>query len=260
MKDIYQHFRKEEKDKIDMFRSKFDIALRDYYSVLLDFLDPREVKIIESISGGYEDLNVHYYGGGNDERERVRAIIAPSMFEVTAEDFEITVYEMKYPDKFVTLSHRNVLGALMNVGVDRSKIGDVVVGDKIQFSICTPYKDLFKEEMEKVKRAPVNLIEISHDEFSSSKEAGQTKEVLSSSMRLDALLSKIIGEARAKSKERIDKGKLKVNHTLIEDPSFLLEVGDVVSVRHFGRFKVLDILGETKKGKHKIQVELFVGG
>lgn len=276
MKGIYQHFRPEEKDTIDMFNSKFEIASRDYFPVLLDFLDPRERLILESVSGGYDDVDVYYYGGGRvaggvddldaaggrlvgEERERMRALLVPSLLTFEVDDFEITVFDMRYPDKFVSLEHRNVLGAIMNVGVDRSKIGDIVIWDDIQFAIATPYKALFVEELERIKRAPVKLREVPVGEFVEMVDDGVSKRVLSSSMRLDTVLSNVVGEGRAKSRERVEKGKVKVNHIVVEDPSFVLEVGDVVSVRHYGRVKLVEWLGETKKDKHRLMVKVYSG-
>ena len=259
MKDVYQHFRPEEKDTIDLFKSKFEIASRDYFPLLLDFLDPRERLILESVSGGFDDIEIHYYGGGKvgEERERMRALLVPELLTHEMEDFEITVFDMQYPDKFVSLEHRNVLGAIMNVGVDRSKIGDVVIGDDIQFAVATPYVDLFYEELERIKRAPVKLKEIDVQTFSGSVDDGVAKNVMSSSMRLDTVLSNVIGEGRAKSRDRVEKGKIKVNHTLIEDPAFTVEVGDVISVRHFGRIAVSEHLGETKKNKHRLVMKIY---
>ena len=261
MKEIYQHFRPEEKDMIDMFNSKFEIASRDYFPVLLDFLDPRERMIVESISGAYDDIEVHYYGGGEngDVRERMRGLLVPVLLEFETSDFEITVFEMDYPDKFVSLEHRNILGAIMNVGVDRSKIGDIVTGEVIQFAVCTPYKELFAEELERIKRAPIKLNEIDNEAFLKPVDDGVNKSILSSSMRLDTILSNVLNEGRGKSRERVEKGKVKVNHTVIEDSAFNVELGDVISVRHFGRVVIEDHMGETRKEKHRLSVKVYSG-
>lgn len=261
MKDIYQHFRPEEKDMIDLFNSKFEIASRDYFPVLLDFLDPRERMIVESISGAYDDIDVHYYGGGvlGEVRERMRGLLVPSLLEFEIEDFDITIFEMDYPEKFVSLEHRNILGAIMNVGVDRSKIGDIVTGDAIQFAVCTPFKELFIDELERIKRAPIKLKEIDSEGFLKPVDDGVSKSILSSSMRLDTILSNALNEGRSKSRDRVEKGKIKVNHTVIEDSAFNVEVGDVISVRHFGRVVIEDYMGETRKEKHRLSVKVYSG-
>lgn len=260
MKEIYQHFRKEEHEKITMLNGKFETAERDYYPVLLDFLDPRERRITESIAGSYPDLRIEFYGGGGKSRERQRAMIIPELLGVEKEDFEILVYEIGYPTKFVTLNHRNVLGAVMNVGIDRSLIGDIVAGDRIQIAIARPYAPVFRQSLNKIKNAPVTLTEIPHESFMDAEDDARSVTILTSSFRLDTIVSEVINEGRAKSKARVEKGKIKVNHSIVTEPSFIMETGDIVSVRHFGRFYIDSLIAETRKGKYRLAVRLYREG
>ncbi|HBV23220.1 MAG TPA: hypothetical protein DEB42_05480 [Jeotgalicoccus sp.] len=255
MKGIYQHFRPEEREMLTLLNSKFEQASNNFYAVLTDFLNPREQKMIESLSGNYPDITVHYYGGGkNEERERLRAMLLPEYFEFSQDDFLVTVFEVSYPDKFVTLSHRNLLGAIMSIGVDRSIIGDIVNGDKIQFAVTEPFKELFKTELTKIKNAPLKLTEIPHQEFIDANVTMKPAAILSSSYRLDSIVSLVLKEGRAKSKERVEKEKVKVNHSIVDEPSFIIETGDIISVRGFGRFIVTEQIAETKKGKYRLEV------
>lgn len=255
MKGIMQHFRKEEHETLTLLNSKFETADRNYYAVVTDFLNPRERKMVESLSGLYPDIKVEYYGGGNnEERERMRALLAPEYIEATLDDFEVTVFDMSYPEKFVTLSHRNILGAIMNLGLDRGIIGDIIVGEKIQFAVSSPYKDLFINELTKIKNAPINLNEIPHQDFIDNELSVKHVSILSSSYRLDAIVSHVLKEGRAKSKERVQKEKVKVNHSIVDEPSFIIEAGDIISVRGFGRFIVSEQIAETKKGKYRVDV------
>ncbi|GAA3718489.1 RNA-binding protein [Salinicoccus jeotgali] len=259
MREVYQHFRKEEYEKITYFNGKFEIAARDYYPVLLDFLDPRERLIVESLSGRHPDLYVEFYGGPG-ERERQRAMIIPEFLEVTPEEFEIGIFEVDYPKKFVSLTHRNILGAIMNVGVDRSLIGDIVVSAHIQFAYAAPYRQVFEQGLERIKNAPVTLNDVPHAAFMEAVDEGKDKHMLVSSFRLDAIISEAVGEGRSKSKERVEKGRVKVNHTLTSNPAFLVESGDIISVRHFGRFKITSIIAETKKGKYRLMARIYRDG
>ena len=255
MKGVYQHFRPEEREMLTLLNSKFEQASNNFYAVLTDFLNPREQKMIESLSGQYPDISVHYYGGGkNSERERLRALLLPEYFVYTADDFEITVFEVSYPDKFVTLSHRNLLGAIMSIGVDRALIGDIVNGDKIQFAVTSPFADLFKRELTKIKNAPLKLTEVPHNDFIDAHVNTKAVSILSSSYRIDSIVSLVLKEGRAKSKERIKKEKVKVNHSIVDEPSFIIETGDIISVRGFGRFTVTEQIAETKKGKYRLEV------
>lgn len=258
MKEIFQHFRPEEKEKIIKFNSRFETAERDYYPVLLDFLDPREQSIVESLSGHYPDIKIEFYGGGETRRrERMRAMLIPEMLEVAHDDFEVMVLELEYPEKFVDLSHRNILGAIMNVGLERDLIGDIVIGETIQFAIARPYFQLFETELTMIKNAPVTLREVPHEQFSGIIDDGTEATLLISSFRLDTVTSEILKEGRAKAKNRIEKMKVKVNHTPVTDPAMVLEEGDIVSVRHFGRYKVTELLHETKKGKFRVKAKVY---
>lgn len=256
MKEIFQHFRPEEKETIIKLNSRFEIAERDYYPVLLDFLDPREQSIVNSLSGYYPDVKIEFYGGGAP-RERMRAMLIPEMLEVSKDDFEVMVLELDYPEKFVNLEHRNILGAIMSVGLDRNLIGDIVIGDSIQFAIAKPYFHIFETELTTIKNAPVILSEVPHAEFMDNVDDGVSETILISSFRLDTVTSDLLKEGRTKSKNRIEKGKVKVNHTVIQNPSFILETGDVVSVRHFGRYKIDEMLHETKKGKYRVKAKVY---
>lgn len=260
MKEIYQHFRKEEHDKITMLNGKFEIADRDYYPVLLDFLDPRERMIVKSIAGSFPNLRIEFYGGGNNEHERQRAMIIPELLEVTGDDFEVLVYEISYPEKFVTLNHRNVLGAVMNVGISRSLIGDIVVGKKIQIAVARPYAPMFSQTLDKIKNAPITLTEIPHESFMDVDDDGRPAAILASSFRLDTIISEVVNEGRTKSKTRVEKGKVKVNHSIVTEPSFIMEIGDIVSIRHFGRFRIDSLIAETRKGKYRLTVRMYRDG
>lgn len=258
MKEIFQHFRPEEKEKIIKFNSRFETAERDYYPVLLDFLDPREQRIVESLAGHYPDIRIEFYGGGETRgRERMRAMLVPEMLEVTPDDFEVMVLELEYPEKFVSLSHRNILGAIMNVGLDRNLIGDIAIGEKIQFAIVRPYFQIFETELTTIRNAPVTLREVPHEAFMDIIDDGTAETILISSFRLDTVTAEILKEGRAKAKNRIEKMKVKVNHTVVTNPAMVLEAGDVVSVRHFGRFKVTELLHETKKGKFRVKAKVY---
>jgi len=255
MKGIYQHFRPEERETLTLLNSKFEQASNNFYAVLTDFLNPREQKMVESLNGYFPDITVQFYGGGNNsQRERLRAILLPEYFEYTHDDFEITVFEVSYPDKFVTLSHRNLLGAIMSLGMERSIIGDIVNGEKTQFAVTAPFTELFKTELTRIKNAPLKLTEIPHSEFTDANVKMRPTTILSTSYRLDTVVSLVIKEGRTKSKERVEKEKVKVKHSIVDEPSFIIETGDIISVRGFGRFAVTEQIAQTKKGKYRLEV------
>ncbi|HJF22725.1 MULTISPECIES: RNA-binding protein [Mammaliicoccus] len=249
--DIYQHFRKEEREEIDLFINKCEIAERNYQHVLTDFLDPREQYILDTIVGSFEGLRVHYFGGGN-EAERKRAIIAPDYFNPEEEDFEIVLIELNYPTKFVTLTHRNILGTIMSLGIDRNQLGDIIVNEKIQFVLTKRFESYIMLELTKIKGAGIKLSSIPFQNMIQSNENWVTRDTTVSAMRLDVIVKHITNTSRALSKKLIEGKRVKVNHREIERVDFLVEENDLLSIKGYGRAKIVANNGESKKGKLRI--------
>src|SRR5699024_3027031 len=249
--DIYQHFRKEEREEIDLFINKCEIAERNYQHVLTDFLDPREQYILDTIVGSFEGLRDHYFGGGN-EAERKRAIIAPDYFTPEEEDFEIVLIELNYPTKFVTLTHRNILGTIMSLGIDRNQLGDIIVNEKIQFVLTKRFESYIMLELTKIKGAGIKLSSIPFQNMIQSNENWVTRDTTVSAMRLDVIVKHITNTSRALSKKLIEGKRVKVNHREIERVDFLVEENDLLSIKGYGRAKIVANNGESKKGKLRI--------
>jgi RNA-binding protein YlmH len=131
--NIYQHFRPEERDYIDQVLNWKDYVETHYTPKLTDFLDPREQHILKMLIGEHGEVNYKFFGG-SPEVERKRALIFPEYLTVNEEEFQISLFEILYPAKFVTIEHRQVLGTLMSLGLKRGKFGDILImDDKCQF-------------------------------------------------------------------------------------------------------------------------------
>lgn len=252
--DIYQHFRREEQDVITMLMDKAKQAERNYAPVLTHFLDPREQYILEVIVGSFDDLEVSF-NGGSAESERKRVIIAPEYYVPEAKDYELVLFEMEYPEKFATIDHRNVLGTLMSLSIERDQLGDIIVGDKIQFILTDTIKSYIISELKRIKGVPVKLHEVPLSDMIQSKEDWTIHQATVSAMRLDVVLKEMIRKSRSIAKQYIEKKRIKVNHTIIERPDFQLEHGDLLSIQGHGRARISEIGPKTKKDKLRIVYE-----
>ncbi|MBA1352734.1 MULTISPECIES: RNA-binding protein [Staphylococcus] len=248
--DIYQHFRKEEHELIDQLIDKCYRANEQFAPVLTSFLDPRGQYILNVIVGSFQDLEVTFYGGLFAERQR--AIIAPDYFQPEVEDFEIILFEIDYPQKFVTLQHQHVLGTIMSLGIERDQLGDIVVDESIQFTLTKQLESYIILELNKIKGATVKLNAIPIKDMIQSKENWHSFETTVSGLRLDVVLKEMIRKSRSISKQLIEKKRVKVNHTIIDSADFQLDKGDLLSIQGYGRAMVVDIGGKTKKDKTRI--------
>ncbi|MGX0082727.1 RNA-binding protein YlmH [Staphylococcus hominis] len=214
---------------------------------MTSFLDPRGQYILEVIVGSFEDMKVSYFGGQSAERKR--AIIAPSYFEPTEGDFEEVLIQINYPEKFVSIQHQHVLGTLMSLGIEREQVGDILVGDTIQFVLTKQLESYIMMELTKIKGATVKLDSIPFEDMIQSKENWNIHHSTVSALRLDVVLKEMIRKSRSIAKQLIEKKRVKVNHTLIDSPDFQLQNNDLLSIQGFGRAQIIDIGGKTKKEK-----------
>ncbi|MFB5194098.1 RNA-binding protein [Neobacillus sp. KR4-4] len=253
--NIYQHFRPEEREFIDQVLNWKNYVDTQYTPKLTDFLDPREQHILKMLIGENGDVKYKLFGGGTDV-ERKRALIFPDyLTSINHDEFQISLFNIHYPTKFVTIEHRQVLGTLMSLGLKRGKFGDIIIIDgNCQFYAAKDISDYILSNVETIGRAGVKLTETDIENALSTNEKLVESDLTISSLRLDTVISGIYHVSRQKSQLFIQQGLVKVNWTLIENPSFECGVGDMISVRGSGRAKILAIEGKTKKEKWRLNV------
>ncbi|WP_071459373.1 YlmH family RNA-binding protein [Bacillus massilinigeriensis] len=249
---IYQHFRPEERDFIDQVLGWKDYVESSYAPRLTDFLDPREQQIIKALIGTQSEVQLEFFGGYSDA-ERKRALLFLDYMEPGAGDFHLTLFELEYAKKFVTIEHRQVLGSLMSLGLKRGKFGDILVSDEqVQFVACQEVADYVKVQLDKVGNAGISLKELPLESAIAEKEEWNESAVTSSSLRLDTIVSTIYRISRQKSQLLVQQGRVKVNWKTSENPAFELAEGDIISIRGMGRTKIVTVEGKTKKDNWRI--------
>ncbi|MGV3466846.1 MAG: RNA-binding protein [Heyndrickxia sp.] len=254
MSNIYQHFRPDEKEFIDQVLNWQQFVEDSYSPKLTDFLDPRQIHIIKSIIGTHTQVKYREYGG-YDGAERKRVLLYPDYLIPQMTDFQISILEIDYPSKFITLSHRQVLGSLMSIGLRREKFGDILIQrDRIQIIIPTEMLHYIQMELKQIGKANIQLKEVSYHQLITSDEEWKEQSVTASSLRLDAILSSVYPMSRQKAQALIQHNLVKINWKEIEQVSFICEEGDVISARGYGRCKIITIEGQTKKDKWRLKV------
>lgn len=256
MEHIIQHFRQDEQPFIEQ-ASGWQREVEDRYAPkLTDFLDPRQQFIVEAVVRQNEDLQIAQHGCF-EQAERQRLLIYPSYYELQQDDFQITIFTIQYPTKFVTLKHPDVLGALLSIGLERSKFGDIRIDEGyVQFAVATEVADYVRLHLTSIGKVKVHVEELGETEpllLVAEEWTEQSHTV--ASMRLDVVMATIYNISRQKSQALISGGKVKVNWTLREQVAFELQEGDIISVRSYGRAKVIATEGRTKKDK----IRLIVG-
>jgi len=255
MEQVLQHFRKDEQPFIEQAGGWLRETQDRYAPKLTDFLDPRQQYIVQSIVGQNDDIMVSAFGEFPDA-ERQRMLIAPSYFVASDEDYNITIFSINYASKFIKLEHPDVLGTLMSLGLDRSKFGDIRVDDsRIEFAVASEVADFVRMNILSIGKSKVKLEELPPGEpYLENKDVWVDETHTVSSMRIDTIIASLFNVSRQKASMLINSGKVKVNWTVRDQPSFELHESDLLSIRGFGRIQVGLIEGRTKKDKIRLQI------
>lgn len=223
-----------------------------------DFLNITEIAALYQYAPAFAYVPFTLCGGyGNSERQMARFGSAEALgYEMPFPISCIWVQPLikKFADEF---SHRDFLGALMNLGIERNTIGDIVVRNQEAYVFCTeiiaPY---ICDSLDQVKHTHVKC-SLSKMEVADAEEEYEQMEEIVSSVRIDVVLCKIYHLSRSQSLELFRGKKVFVNSLLCENNGCQLKKGDVVAARGFGKMVYEGVLGETKKEKLRILVKKY---
>lgn len=253
---IYEHFRPEERTFVDRVLQWQDEVHERYAPKLTDFLDPREQDMIKQIIGNHPDVGVSF-SGGVDGTERKRALLTPPYIEVSPDDFELTAFEITYPAKFVSLSHPDLLGAMMGLGLKRDKFGDIIVQDSsAQLIVAKEIADFVKMNLTQAGKASISPEEIDLFTIRMNEAEWEEQTGTVSSLRLDTVLAEVYNLSRTKVSNMIEHDRAKLNWKVISQPSSEVAAGDYLSLRSFGRSKIISLDGKTKRDKWRITYQI----
>lgn len=197
--------------------------------------------------------------GGTADCERVMLRFGDETLCGYEEPFPIACVEIApLVEKFgEELNHRDYLGALMNLGIERATLGDIVIIGKHAFLFCTEKMSSYIiEELDKVRHTSVRC-EIAKEIPKSTVTRLERKTFQVSAARADSIIAKLYNLSRSESVNLFRAKKVFVNGRLNENNSGQLKTGDQVSVRGFGRFAFVGVSGETRKGKLNVEADLY---
>jgi RNA-binding protein YlmH len=222
------------------------------------FLSMAELDIYYSMERELAFVPVTVFGGTND-CERVMLRFGSEELCGYVEEFPISCIEISpLIEKFgEELSHRDYLGALMNLGIERSTMGDIIIIGKNAYLFCTeriaPY---IVDSLDKVRHTNVRCRLAEHvPESTVTKFEHKTLQV--NATRADSIIAKVYKLSRSESLELFRAKKVFINGRLCENNSGQLKPMDKVSVRGYGRLKFIGVLGETRKGKLNADVDIY---
>lgn len=222
------------------------------------FLGLADVSVFYEIEREFSYVPYTLWGGYGDA-ERLMLRFGSEEMLGYEEGFPISCLKASpVAEKFSDdLTHRDYLGALMNLGIDRGTLGDILIMDKSAWIFCTDtMADFISKNLTKVKHTIVLCMQAEAVPSFVEKDAQELKIQISSG-RIDGVIAKVYKLSRSEAAEMFRQKKIFVEGRLCENSSRMLKPGEAVSVRGYGKFRYLGETGISKKGKLNAAVECY---
>ena len=250
------------KENEELKRRVLDLANRCYQQNIYTFsgfLNAAEVSDVYSMERELDFIPWKLFGGTEGcERQMLRFGSEETLgYE---EEFPIScvVIRPSAPKFAEDLSHRDFLGALMNLGIERDVLGDIIVRDSVGYVFCEDAMAVYLADNITQVRHTVMTTEVTKECPGQAAPQFLEEEFVVSSNRCDAIIAKAYKLSRTRSTELFHAGKIFVNGRQYDRNSGILKSGDIVSVRGFGKFVFRGFLQETKKGRIRVGIARYV--
>lgn len=230
-----------------------------------DFLSPRQraqAQDLLRLAGIPETAYVSQ--GGYEGAERRILLFLPDWLEAENAESPVrclrAVWQGAAPFREdEKLTHRDFLGSLLGLGVVREKIGDILVAPgSADLLVLEGVADFLLQSWTSAGRTKLHVTAIEPDNLHIPTVQRREVRDTVSSLRLDAVASSGFRLARGKAAALIESGKVQLNWRECVKPDKLLEAGDVVSARGFGKFELSEVGGLTRKGRISIVLQVYV--
>lgn len=221
-------------------------------AVFSAFLNERQCAVSEKLLREKFVENFCFYGGYENSQRRILCVYDDYQMPANGE-FPISAVTFSYRRTY-ELTHRDFLGALMGLRLKRDAIGDIIVAEgAAQVFVLDSVKEVVLREINKIGSVGVEAddnCEILLPAEQNFREITGTV----ASLRLDSVLSLALKSSRSRTAQIISSAGAEVNFLPVSDKTHMLRQGDVFSVRGFGKFRLEEVSGTTKKGRIHITV------
>lgn len=223
-----------------------------------DFLNLNEQNMLASLKLHQMGVEVKLFGGYEHAERQMAAFFPESLgfsWDYPIDCLKIEPKALRFSEE---LGHRDYLGALLNLGVDRSVVGDILIKDKEAWFFCLhKMSDFFFENFIRVKHTTVLVSRVEQAEEIPEPEFEMINGTCAS-VRLDALIGLAFQASRSSMVSFIESGLVFVNGKLITSNGYEPKEGDIISVRGKGRFIYDGVSRQTKKGRLGVRIRKYV--
>lgn len=165
--------------------------------------------------------------------------------------FEIISYK--------SLKHSEILGSLFGLNIGNEFFGDIVIdNDKYYVYLVDSISEFVKNNLQMVGMNYVKLREVNLEVLSNYKRQYKSVEVIVSSLRIDTVISKIVGINRDRVKMKIKAKEIILNYDILTNNSCILKENDIFSIKGHGKYRFVGIVKTTKKDNYVVKYFKYI--
>ena len=214
-----------------------------------------QVVLSQIVAYNYSDFKVEFFGGFDDAERKKAKIISNEYYDV---DYDIVCLKAKFNNKFNKVEHRNILGAVHNLGINFNRFGDIIVlENEVYIFVDDEIADYIAMEFTKAGRVNLDFQRVDLTEVKIEKKY-EDFEIVSSSFRIDSIVTKITNKSRSKVKEFLGQDFIKLNHVILRNGEKTCTPDDIISIRKYGRYVVKGYTQNKKSLKYRITISKLV--
>ena len=260
--ELLNKFAKDADERVVLARAldQLDRTQKRSIPCATQFLSPAQRAALEPLlaARGHPRCLFH---GGFEGAERTVCVFLPDWQE--AEDWdpqeELSAIEAAYPPTGADLTHRDLLGGLMGIGLTRERVGDILVGGAAAQIVCLKEAaPIILSQFDQAGRYRLKLREIELAELAPAPAEVKLIHDTVAALRLDAVLASGFSLARGKAADAVTGGRVSLNHRECVKPDRPVEEGDVLTCRGLGKCVLKTVGGQSRKGRIIIEIERYL--
>lgn len=175
-------------------------------------------------------------------------------------------YSKKKPDVVlfeiiskVSLKHQEIMGSIFSLNISNEMFGDILIIDEHYYVyVLGEIRNYFEANFLMVKNSYIELRECDLDLLANYEREYEKLEIIVSSERIDTIISTIIHVGRNSIKDKQKNKEIMLNYDFLKDVSYKLKVGDIFSIKKFGKYKYEGIIKTTKSNNLIVSIYKYL--
>lgn len=241
---------------------KLELAQRRDVPAHTVFLSPGQQVSVTDLLNAWGRPRCLFWGGYPDSERRICFFLAGWQEDdapLTDPEGPLTALEAKFPAG-ASLTHRDILGSLMGLGITRELLGDILLPQPglCQVVVLREAAPILLSQWEGAGRYKISLSEIPLSRLAPKPPQVKTIRDTVATPRLDAVVASGFSLSRSKASALIAAGKVALNHRECLKADRLVAEGDTLTCRGLGKCVIKEVPGQSKKGRTMLVIERYL--